>query len=100
MAVIKRKFNKGELSIPERISTLIDSPSETTRKLAMAVFKRKLKGEGELSIPERISERIRLIFGYDKQDFYSQTGHGCLLQDGFMMGLYLGCKRETRTTGV
>jgi hypothetical protein len=92
MSVIRRKLNEGEHSIPEQISTLIDSPDETTRGLVKAVFKRKSNGEGELSIPQQISERIRLICGWDEVDFYSQTGHGCMLEDGFMMGLWLGCR--------
>jgi hypothetical protein len=91
MAVIRRKLNEGELSIPEQASM---------SKEAMSIIWHKPRCDANLSIPKRVSEKIRLMCGWDEENFYSQTGHGCMLEEGFMKGLWLGCKREMKTTGV
>lgn len=52
---------------------------------------RKLK-EGEPSTMEQIQERVRIYCGWSKEDFYGWSGRGSDLFQGFMTGLWIGCK--------
>jgi len=71
----------------------------------MPVIQRKLK-DGELDMRQEIDERIRVLCGESRENFYGNPeageagviqhgGSGLELVRGFMRGLWIGCHGET-----